>query len=801
MRKTDINKYVGAPGTANGSGWRGDAAATAVSLCHIVLKTFLALLAILLIAGSIVLFSLVSFIMGLRDESIKLDLSKLKLNYTSFIYVNDENGNPLEYQRLYSSENRIWVDYAKIPENMKNAVIAIEDKRFKEHDGVDWYRTFGAVTTLFTKGSSYGGSTITQQLVKNITGETDVSLTRKAKEIFRALNLDKKYSKEEILEAYLNIVGFGSGCQGVQAAANLYFDKDISECDLAECASIAAITQNPYKYTPLIFPENNKERQQLVLAEMLDQGLISQNEYDTAMKKSEHMVFVGKNDENVVDDVPIWDWYTDAMFEDVITDLQSSLSISKEKATYMMYHGGLKIYSAMDQNAQNIAESVINGEKNMPSDQKIQMGYLMMDYSGRVLATVGRRGEKTGNRLLSYATDSQRQPGSSIKPIAVYGPAVEMGKINYSSILPDEPIDNYFGPGKPGPNNWYRNPPYYGTITVQRALEISANAPAVQLCRMISPTTSFAFLTEKLHFTHLNPKTDSVQLAAMALGGMNGGVTVREMTAGFQIFGNGGKFTDPYTYYYVEDHDGNVILDNRNKVAAQVISPVTATIMHKLLRNVVYGPEGTGGGASVSGWDVFGKTGTTDDDKDSWFVGGSPYAVAGIWTGYETPKTLSKSNTGWATKIWKNIMTQYLEDKEKIKFTYDSSVISATYCTETGKLASALCPSTKTGWYAKGSLPPLCDSIHASSSSPSSFEGASSSSEASSGPGENSGESSQGGGSSAASSQQDNSSAPDPDESSSSSSSPPYDGFPDWPPFIDEGDMLVPPASHEAAGR
>lgn len=710
MRKTDLNKYVGAPETGR--------AASASITARIALKGLYSIIAVLAVAGVIVLVFMTSFILSFRNESIKMDLNNLKLNYTSFIYVNDDSGQPVEYQRLYSSENRIWVDYDKIPKNMKNAMVAIEDKRFMEHNGVDWIRTAGAVTTLVTKGGSYGGSTITQQLVKNITGEGEVSLTRKVKEIFRAINLDSRYSKEQILEAYLNVVNYGSGCQGVQAAANLYFGKDISQASLAECASIAAITQNPYKYNPLNFPENNKTRQQLVLSEMLSQQMISQDEYNSAMEESNHMVFVGNQDENVVNDTPVWNWYIDAMFEDIVEDLQTTQGISKDKAVYMMYHGGLKIYCAMDQKAQNAAEEVVASD-NMPADQKIQLGYFMMDYNGRVLATVGRRGEKTGNRLLSYATDSQRQPGSSIKPIASYGPAVDMGVLNYSSILPDEPVDNYFAGGKPGPNNWYKK--FYGDITVQRALEISSNAAAAQLVKMISPITSYRFLTDQLHFTHLNPKTDSVQIAAMAIGGMNGGVTVKEMTAAYQMFGNGGQYHKPYTYYYVEDHDGNVILDNRQSTGTQVIKSTTATIMNRLLRNVVYGSEGTGGGAAVSGWEVFGKTGTTDEDKDSWFVGGTPYAVAGIWTGYETPKSLSygqKENyTKWAAKIWRNIMAKYLDGKKKTYFQYDSNVVSATFRTDNGKLSGAdVGVPTKTGWYERGNMPEVDTSPPVSSS-------------------------------------------------------------------------------------
>lgn len=699
MRKTDLNKYVGAPDTS-----RAGSASIAV---RIAARGVGSIVAVLAVAGVIVLFFLISFVMSFRNESIKMDLNNLKLNYTSFIYVNNESDQPVEYQRLYSSENRIWVDYDKIPQNMKNAMVAIEDKRFMEHNGVDWRRTAGAVTTLFTKGGSYGGSTITQQLVKNITGDNEVSLTRKVKEIFRAVNLDSRYSKEQILEAYLNVVNYGSGCQGVQAAANLYFDKEISQATLAECASIAAITQNPYKYNPLNFPQNNKIRQQIVLKEMLDQQMISQDEYNTAMEESNHMVFVGNKNENVVNDSPVWNWYVDAMFEDIVEDLQATQGISKEKAVYMMYHGGLKIYSAMDPKAQRVAEEVVSGN-GMPSDKKIQLGYYMMDYNGRVLATIGRRGEKTGNRLLSYATDSQRQPGSSIKPIASYGPAIDMGVINYSTILPDEPVDNYFGPGKPGPNNWYRK--FYGSITVQRALEISSNAAAARLVKKITPSVSYRFLTEQLGFTHLNPKTDSVQISAMAIGGMNGGVTVKEMTAAYQMFGNGGQYFKPFTYYYVEDHDGNVILDNRQNAGTQVIKSSTATIMNRVLRTVVYGSEGTGGGAAVSGWEVFGKTGTTDEDKDSWFVGGTAQCVAGIWTGYETPKSLShnqKENyTRYATKIWKSIMTQYLDGKKKVSFPTDSNVVSATFRTDNGKLSGAnVGVATKTGWYERGNMP------------------------------------------------------------------------------------------------
>ena len=771
MRKTDISKYAGGR-----SGGKGNVS-TARSISRMIFRGLLTVLAVFFIAGAIVGVSVLSYVYSLRDESVDYDLHKLQLNYTSFIYVNgpgDDASSPVKYQSLYSTENRVWVDYDKIPKTMKDAIVAIEDKRFWEHQGVDWKRTFGAAANLFSffqsdSSTTYGGSTITQQLIKNVTGEKEVSLTRKIKEIFRALNLEKKYSKEEILAAYLNVVPFGSGCNGVQAAANLYFGKNIQDCDLAECAAIAGITQNPTAYSPLVHPDKNRDRQQTVLTAMHDQGKITDDEYAAAMKESENMKFTGKKTEDVVDESSVWNWYTDAMFEDVKNGLMQAYNCSDDKAIDMIYHGGLKIYSAIDSDLQSIAEGVFNDGKTFPANYpSLQGGYVAMDYNGRVLAIVGSKGKKESNRLFSMATDAKRQPGSSIKPLAVYGPAVNMGVINYSSLVNDEPLPDWKD-GKPGPDNWDHQ--YHGMITVEKAIEQSYNAAAVQIDKLITPNTSFNLLREKLGFTSLEPADNT--LAAMAIGGMTQGVTVREMTAGFQMFGNGGKFYQPYTFYYVEDHDGNVIIDNRKEVPTQVISSSAATVVHKLMNNVM--AHGTGISANIGGWDVFGKTGTTNDNKDSWFVGGTPYAVAGIWTGYKTPKVLNSTyETPVAKAVWKNIMVQYLKDKEKKSFDLDPDVVPVVFCTESGLLANpGVCPETKTGWYDKNHLPATCNLDHGNASSssgapdgsssgvPGSSSGASESSSqpASSGPGTGPGTSSEPGGgeSSQASSRQENS--------------------------------------------
>jgi len=710
MRKTDISKYAGTKSKNKDS-----VATTTKSFGKLVMKGLLTVLTVLVITGIIVSISLISFIFSMKDESMTYDLHKLQLNYTSFIYVNganDDSSKPVQYQSLYSTENRVWVDYDKIPDAMKVAIVAIEDKRFWDHQGVDWRRTFGAVTTLFSSGGSYGGSTITQQLIKNVTGENDVSLTRKVKEIFRALNLEKKYSKEEILAAYLNVVNFGSGCNGVQAAANLYFGKNIQDCDIAECAAIAGITQNPSKYSPLVHPDWNKERQKTVLDAMHDQGKITDAEYKKAMAESENMKFVGRIANASSTNTPIWNWYVDSLFDDVKNGLMASYNCSSDKAVDMLYHDGLKIYAAMDTNLQKIADDTFESSTVFGSNTKLQAGYLAMDYSGRVLATVGSRGVKKSNRLFSLATASKRQPGSTIKPLAIYSQGIESGKFNYSTIVDDSPLPNWFGDGSAGPND--ADNKFMGKMPMSEALERSRNAASAQIGQVITPNTSFNFLKAKLDFTSLLPADNN--RAPMAVGGLSEGVTVREMTAGYQMFANGGKYYKPYTFYHVDDHDGNVIpgMDNRGEVFTQAISSPTASIMHHMLNTVINGSHGTGHSAAISGWEVFGKTGTTNDNKDSWFVGGTPFAVAGIWTGYLTPAKLSTLDQSYAKVAWKSIMTKYLKDKKKVKFQYDPDVIGANFCQLTGLLANPQANETiQLGWYSKEKMPAMCDGVHA----------------------------------------------------------------------------------------
>ncbi|HIS49228.1 MAG TPA: transglycosylase domain-containing protein [Candidatus Gallacutalibacter pullistercoris] len=713
MKKTDINKYNTMTGqlASEGEGKRSAAAAAKI-VARSLGKFLLTFFIVFMIAGAAVGGTTLAYILqeGNKVEAPSLDLQKL--DYNSVIYVENEEGEFEEYLSLHSSENRVWVNFSLIPQAMKDAIVAIEDKRFKEHEGVDWWTTFSAVRKLFTGQSGGGGSTITQQLVKNITGKNEVSLLRKVREIFMALKLEDEYSKDEILEAYLNIVHFGSGCNGVQSAAQLYFGKDIQNCDLAECAAIAGITQNPYKYNPLMYPENNKERQQTVLTAMYDQEKISKAEYEEAMEKSEHMKFVGYSQEAESEDQgdsSVWNWYIEAMYDEVTADLMELYDCDETKAQEMLYHNGLKIYCAMDSETQKIAEEEYADESNYSTDGAVESGFLMMDYNGRVLATVGSRQEKTGNLWFSYATDAKRQPGSTIKPIGVYSAAMDMGMINYSSLLKDEYVDNYFPNGDPGPHNAWKEP--QGEMVLPYAIAISQNTTAAQLTKQIGTSTVFDFLTNKLHFENLTQE-DSMSIGAMSIGGLNGGMTVKEMAAAYQIFGNGGQYNEPYTYYYVEDHDGNRILDNTQNVPEQVLSTEDATVMNHLLHEPIYNSAGTGRRAAISGWDVFGKTGTTDSNCDAWFVGGTQYAVAAVWSGYPTLSELP--STSDPLTLWRAIMSRCVEDKNASDWSYtlDSSVVSAKYCLESGLLAGEECKETATGWYQPSRLPATCKIEH-----------------------------------------------------------------------------------------
>ncbi|MBQ2280822.1 MAG: transglycosylase domain-containing protein [Ruminococcus sp.] len=675
-------------------------------------KFLLTIFSVLAVAGIVTAISLAIYIIALASEPTGIDLKAKSLNQTSRIFIKDsDTGEFTETRKLYSTENRIWVDNQNIPDYMKEAQVAIEDKRFYEHNGVDWQRTLSAVAMLATGSDSYGGSTITQQLIKNITDDNEVSINRKLREICKALKLEQEYTKDQILEAYLNVVNYGNNCQGVEAAAQLYFGKSIKDCSLAECAAIAGITQNPSRWNPLIYPENNRERRELILSEMYDQGVIkTKKEYDEAMSESAKMTFVGfksASEDEDDEDNDVQNWYYDQLFYDLRDDLALYYNISPDAASEKIYTEGLKIYCAMDEKMQNyIEKEAMNIDKS--ADPSIELGSVLMDFDGRVIATVGSSNRKTTDLAWDRAAHSALQPGSSIKPLFVYPIAIENKQLYFSSTVLDEPIEKYeydeaSGGYISGPKNAYGS--YLGNILLPDAIERSSNAVAVQVMELIGgPSVAYEQAITKMNFKHLT-ELDGVNTGALSIGGLNGGVTVREMASAYTYMGNEGLYYKPYTYYYITDSEDNIILDNRDAVPKQAYSAETAGIMNRLLHYNVENSQNTYAMyARVSGWDIVGKTGTTDSDRDCWFCGMSPYAVMATWTGFDSPQTISDKTR--SAKFFANVMGEYLKDKEQKEYKISKNLIPATYNPVTGLVISTDSVSGKyVGYYTEDNMP------------------------------------------------------------------------------------------------
>ena len=679
-------------------------------------RFLLTVVSVCMVALIITGISIGIYIYSLASEPTGIDLTAKSMNQTSFIYTKDKDtGEFKQYQTLYSTENRIWVDNQDIPQAMKDAQVAIEDKRFFDHHGVDWARTIGAMFNLASGNDTYGGSTITQQLIKNITDDNEVSITRKLREICKALKLEKEYTKDQILEAYLNVVNFGNNCQGVESASELYFDKPIGECSIAQCAAIAGITQNPSRWNPLLYPENNKERRETVLQQMYEQEMITKEEYDAAMKESATMTFVGggeqTEEEEEEDNIKVQNWYIDQMYYDLCRDLAKFYDISEDAASLKLYTEGLKIYCAMDTKAQQMIEEEAL-KSNAEYDYDLQTAMTMVGYDGRVIATVGSSKEKEGNLDWDRASHSVLQPGSSIKAIIPYPIAINTGVYNYSTLATDQPIEkwkeNSWGGFTEGPPNAYDG--YFQYMTVPEALAWSSNAAAVQTMELIGTKNAYKFATEELGFSHL-AEADKTNVGALSLGGMEGGVTVREMAAAMEYIGNGGLYYEPYTYYYVTDQNDTIILDNRNNTPVEAFTPETAYKMNRLLKyNVMTSTHTASHYAAIEGWDIAGKTGTTDYDRDLWFVGASPYCTLACWMGYDQPESVNYY--GLSTIVWQKVMSNYLADKPYKEFTMPDTIIAATYCKGSGMLASSWCSDTATGYYTKDDMPDYCDGTH-----------------------------------------------------------------------------------------
>ena len=679
-----------------------------------------------------------AYINSTMRGKVEVYLDEFETKVSTELYSQDpDTGEWVMYQTLYlNSENRIWTDLEDIPKYLQKAAIAIEDKRFEKHHGVDWKGTTRAIVyTLFGKNVQ-GGSTITQQLVKNVTGDNEVTVKRKITEIYRALELEKRYEKDEILEAYLNEVFFGQSCYGVVTASRMYFNKDVSDLTLAECASLMGITNNPSMYDPTLSSwtrENNRERQLTILGAMLEQGKISQEEYDAA--KAEDIVFsngftisgkyVGSDgtatepepDETTTDDTESpadeeeptikgrYSWFTEAMIGDVADALVEKYGITDkvrdngttytayEQAWDMVHGKGYKIYTTQNPKYQKIAEDVCYDLSNIPYtssytnsageqvEDQLQIALTIVDpTNGYVVAMIGGAGEKQADRVWNWAVNA-RQCGSAIKPLSTYAPALDDGTINGASVIDDYPM-LLNGDVWPRNANWR----YQGLTALHKALAQSLNTCAVRTNLAYGVDRSYEFLVNKLGFENLT-YTDSQQVGNMALGGFEKGVTTEEMAAAYAAFVNEGVYTKPRTFVRVEDANGNVILENEAQ-STVAMKNTTAAIINHLLQEAAL--NGTGYEAQFSGMHIAGKTGSTNSNKDRYFVGYTPYYSCAVWAGYEHNQRIVASGNP-CSAIFRKVMSaihQELPDKD---FFSCAGLTSVAVCADSGMLASENC--------------------------------------------------------------------------------------------------------------
>ena len=673
------------------------------------------------------------------------------LDQTSFIYYVDQNGEIQEYEKINTSTDRQWATLNEIPDSLIHAAIAIEDQRFYEHQGVDWITTVKACANMFFGGSdTFGGSTITQQLIKNLTGDNSVTVQRKVEEIFRAQKYERTNDKDTIMEWYLNTVYFGKLKYGVKSAAMYYFGKDLSELTTAESASLIAITNNPSLYNPYTRPQNNRKRQENVLWAMKDQGWITEEEYRAAL--DQEMVFTKgdetkqiftcanadcgfkgeakdydrdrsdmgekfgpgeniyycpacthKNEFVVRKTSDVYSWYTEMVMDDVAHDLciANGEEWNKEtKKTYLelIKLGGYHIYACIDTEVQAMVDEIYTNLDQVPktkSAQQLLSAIVVIDNrTGDIVAVAGSVGEKTTYDATNHATeDDPKQTGSAMKPVAVYGPAFESGLISPVTCLPDLPL-NYDG-GTRFPNNVTRK--YNVGNTVFDGIVESNNTISVHTLKTIGLEYAFNFASEKFRIDGLirDQKTESgrtisdIGYAPLGLGALTFGVSVEDMANAYATFPNGGEFREARTYTKVYDSDGNLVLDNTQETE-QILSEKANKYINYCLRGVVKNNSAV----QLSATAAAGKTGTTTNSRDRWFCGYTDYYTAAVWCGYKQPeeiKVTSGTGSNPACTMWAKVMKKLHEGKEWKEIGSTSGMKGYTVCIDSGGTATDAC--------------------------------------------------------------------------------------------------------------
>lgn len=663
------------------------------------------------IAVGLILF--ISLVNGYTDPAMDELFANRSLEYTTTLYAkNSETGQYEKMQELFVNENRIWVNLEDVPQYAVDALISIEDERFWDHNGVDWKRFGGAVVNWVLKDGEYGGSTITQQLIKNLTQDNDRTWQRKAQEILRALYIERKYQKEDILEYYINTVYFNYRAYGLGKAAELYFNKTVPELTVAESAALFGIINKPALYEPYDHPEENAYRKNLILSKMRDLNKLTQAEYDEA--KTQELVFNPDGKNMALSNT--YSWFVDTVIDDVLHDLEKEKGYSEMAASNYLFSGGLQIYTTVDMRVQNALEEAFADASNFPSDSHpdadYQVATMLMDQSnGHILGVIGGRGEKS-SRDLNRATATRRQPGSSIKPLSAYLPALEANAITEGTVVDDAPVTILGGAGYPQNANRY----YYGKTTMFGAIRDSLNASAAQVLQKVGMDKAFEFLSKNLHVSLTD---NDKNLAALSMGAMDYGVYLRDMVGGYGAIASGGTYHEPISYTKIETQSGQIVLENKED-GEQACSPESAWLMQDILYDGVQNGLAKNGMLSIP---LAAKTGTSQNNHDKWYAGFTPYFTGALWVGFDNPANMVDYGvSGYISQtLWKRVMQHVVNQvgwSGKSLNARPASLVQETVCSDCGMLADANCMidvrgnRTFAAWFKKDTLPKEACTCH-----------------------------------------------------------------------------------------
>ena len=558
--------------------------------------------------------------------------------------VYDSDGNRIAL--LQNDKNIIYLTSDQIPELVKQAFVSIEDKRFYKHHGSDPFAIVRAVTSLLGKGRiTQGGSTITQQLVRNIYLTHSIRWERKVEEIFIAHAMEREYSKDELLEFYINNIYFSNGCYGIEAASQKYFSRSVSDLDLSETAFLCAIPNNPSIYDPLTHADKTIERRNLILQNMLDDGIINEQQYTDAVNEKITL--------NPYSPSYTRTWAHTYIYECATRALMGVTGKDYDTCHDMLYNNGYKVYTSIDMEAQELLQTTVDTEledyntRNNNGSYALQASAVTIDNTtGLVTAIVGGRSQDDVSADYNRAYLSFRQPGSSIKPLIVYTPALERGYTASSTVVDSKEPD---GPSNAGS--------YSGAISLRTAVEQSKNTVAYKLFRELTPEVGLQYLLN-MNFSSIQ---DSDYVLSAALGGLSKGASCLEMTSAYATLENEGVFRQPTCVTLITDSKGNVVVRPETE-EKQVYQSSAAHEMTNILEGVL--TRGTAHGKALTNMPCAGKTGTTNDNIDGWFVGYTAYYTTGVWVGFDSPRsTHSLSGATYPLDIWYNYMTELHKDR------------------------------------------------------------------------------------------------------------------------------------------